>query len=367
MRARNIKPGFFLNDQLGECSIAARLAFIGLWAVADREGRLVYRPKRLRAEIFPYDDVDMAQLVGELERNELVVIYEVEGVQYLWIPNFRKHQTVHPNEQESVLPPCPTGSPKIDHEANSANPGNTRVDQNIAKDNQGNTREIPTVNQGNTRVDQRTDKVHPNPSGISESLNHESPDLNTPPLPPARGTPPPYGRSAPDGGAAPASGGECGISPDGLLLPRKEPTPPEAKNSPPRRNRSSGNTIPELRAAISAFTEDEKLRDALEEFRKMREQLRKPLTGRALELAFAQLEKLAPHDIPTQIALVNQSILRSWLCFFPLQVEQARGRTLHLSGDSPQAPGDMTLTQRNKATADRVMARLQQEGLGNAV
>lgn len=82
MRARNIKPGFYTNEQLAECSMAARLLFPGLWMIADREGRLEYRPKRIKAEVFPYDDVDVSALVGELAREGLVVEYEVGGAAY---------------------------------------------------------------------------------------------------------------------------------------------------------------------------------------------------------------------------------------------------------------------------------------------
>ena len=50
MRARDIKPGFFKNDQLAECSMAARLLFPGLWMLADREGRLA-----IAVTLFPPD------------------------------------------------------------------------------------------------------------------------------------------------------------------------------------------------------------------------------------------------------------------------------------------------------------------------
>ena len=39
-RARNIKPGFFRNADLAELTFEARLLFIGLWTLADSEGRL---------------------------------------------------------------------------------------------------------------------------------------------------------------------------------------------------------------------------------------------------------------------------------------------------------------------------------------
>ncbi|MCX5689585.1 MAG: phage replication protein, partial [Planctomycetota bacterium] len=54
-RARNIKPGFFKNEELGAIPMGARLLFVGMWTLADREGRLEDRPARIAAEVFPYD------------------------------------------------------------------------------------------------------------------------------------------------------------------------------------------------------------------------------------------------------------------------------------------------------------------------
>ena len=57
-RARNIKPGFFRNADLAELPIEARLLFIGLWTIADREGRMEDRPKQIKMELFPADSLD---------------------------------------------------------------------------------------------------------------------------------------------------------------------------------------------------------------------------------------------------------------------------------------------------------------------
>lgn len=55
MRARNIKPSFFLNEELADLDSSCKLLFIGLWCLADRDGYLQYRPRRICAEIFPYN------------------------------------------------------------------------------------------------------------------------------------------------------------------------------------------------------------------------------------------------------------------------------------------------------------------------
>ncbi|TCL76876.1 hypothetical protein EDC14_1001161 [Hydrogenispora ethanolica] len=105
MRARNIKPGFFKNDLLGEVDPLARLLYIGLWCLADREGRLADRPRKIRAEILPYDDCEVEGLLEELHRLGFIRRYAVDGEWYIWIPAFRAHQNPHPREAASVIPP----------------------------------------------------------------------------------------------------------------------------------------------------------------------------------------------------------------------------------------------------------------------
>lgn len=103
-RARNIKPGFFTNDALGETDALARLLFIGLWCHADRAGRVEYRPKKFKVEILPYDSADVEKLINQL-CGEFLTMYEVNGTRYLQINNFNKHQNPHIKEASSIIPP----------------------------------------------------------------------------------------------------------------------------------------------------------------------------------------------------------------------------------------------------------------------
>ena len=107
MRARNIKPGFFKNEELAECSPQTRLLFAGLWMLADREGRLIDRPKRIKVEIFPYEDCDIASMLDELENRGFILRYRAEGGEYLQIARFSAHQRPHRNEAKSIIPPRP--------------------------------------------------------------------------------------------------------------------------------------------------------------------------------------------------------------------------------------------------------------------
>lgn len=102
MRARNIKPGFFLNEQLSEIDFGSRLLFIGLWCYADREGRFEWIPKRIKAAIFPYDDkINIDKMLCNLL--SLHVITRNDNIGY--VEKFKKHQNPHPHEAKSSLPP----------------------------------------------------------------------------------------------------------------------------------------------------------------------------------------------------------------------------------------------------------------------
>lgn len=105
-RARNIKPGFFANEELVELPFEYRLLFIGLWTLADREGRLEDRPKRIRMAIFPADNVDVDKGLTALAAAGFVERYEAEGYgPCILIPNFLKHQNPHHKEPPSTIPP----------------------------------------------------------------------------------------------------------------------------------------------------------------------------------------------------------------------------------------------------------------------
>lgn len=103
-RSRNIKPGFFANEVLAECEPLARLLFAGLWCLADRAGRLEDRPKRIRAEVLPYDAVDADELLNQLQRHGFIVRYECDGGRYIQVLNFEKHQNPHIKEAKSTIP-----------------------------------------------------------------------------------------------------------------------------------------------------------------------------------------------------------------------------------------------------------------------
>lgn len=103
-RARNIKPGFFSNDQLLELPFSTRLLFIGLWVIADRAGRLLDRPKKIKIDVFPGDDVDCDAALNELAAAGFIRRYEAGGIKAICITTWDKHQNPHCKECASTIP-----------------------------------------------------------------------------------------------------------------------------------------------------------------------------------------------------------------------------------------------------------------------
>ena len=72
--------------------------------LADREGRLEDRPKRIKMEVFPGDDVNVEKGLNELHTSGFVHRYEAAGSRYLEVCAFLKHQNPHHREPPSIIP-----------------------------------------------------------------------------------------------------------------------------------------------------------------------------------------------------------------------------------------------------------------------
>ena len=106
-RARNIKPGFFKNELLAEMPPETRLLFMGLWCLADREGRFEDRPKKIKMELFPCDSFSIEDSLALLAKDGFLLRYEVDGKRYAQVVNFTKHQMPHHKEVPSDIPAPP--------------------------------------------------------------------------------------------------------------------------------------------------------------------------------------------------------------------------------------------------------------------
>ncbi|MBN9687150.1 MULTISPECIES: hypothetical protein [unclassified Corallococcus] len=194
-RIRCIKPDFFMDEDLAALSPLARLLFIGLWTLADRDGRLEDRPARLKASVFPYHEADVQGLLTELERGHFIQRYEADGKHCIAVRNFKKHQRPHPKETSFGLPPPPepgtnTASRERPRQGVDASRRVPVVVGNGDGDGCGNGDGFPAPPEGLPLTVRSEDGYTPPPSAQPEEggesqqelLPHEPPPSTEPPL-----------------------------------------------------------------------------------------------------------------------------------------------------------------------------------------
>lgn len=94
---------------------------------------------------------------------------------------------------------------------------------------------------------------------------------------------------------------------------------------------------------------------AIQGFVEMRKKMKKPLTDRALELQIKSLKNLTDINSPEAIAIVNQSVERGWMSFYPLKQGTAIPQTRAAAED---------VRKKNEAAVKELKVKL--EALKNA-
>ena len=108
-----------LHDLENELRAPVRIAFIGLWCAADKEGRFRWEPRRLKAQILPYDDCDFSRVLDALATRGFLVKYRVKDALLGAIPSWKRHQIINNKERSSQLPE-PSDSEQVDAKATRA-------------------------------------------------------------------------------------------------------------------------------------------------------------------------------------------------------------------------------------------------------
>jgi hypothetical protein len=107
-RARTIKPEFSKHEALFDLEqssgLPVRLAFACLWSHCDREGRFQWRPRSLKTDVMPFDEVDFSRVLHALGTGGFVVPYEINGEMFGFCPSWKRHQVINNREQASVIP-----------------------------------------------------------------------------------------------------------------------------------------------------------------------------------------------------------------------------------------------------------------------
>ena len=112
-RIRCTKPEFFKHPDIFDAEIKyqlpMRVAFQALWSCCDRKGRFRWKPRQLKLDMLPYDDLDLEEVLNVLVIEKFIVKYEVNGECYGCIPSWENHQHINNREPESTLPDISEG------------------------------------------------------------------------------------------------------------------------------------------------------------------------------------------------------------------------------------------------------------------
>ena len=140
MRARNVKPGLLTNELLGPADPLLTILFVGLWMVADREGRLEDKPLKLCRLIFPYrrrvTPKRMDAMLAWLHEHKFIIRYVKTSGSWIQVVEFRKHQRPHSSEAPSIIQGLDStdGTPRYATEAHLGMPGGALIPDSLIPD-----------------------------------------------------------------------------------------------------------------------------------------------------------------------------------------------------------------------------------------
>ena len=99
-RIRQVRPDFFKNETIADLSMTARIGFIGIWILCDKHGRFEWKPRTLKSDIFPHDNLDFEETLDELVKFNFVQKYNVDGNDYGQVVNWKIYQYIGPAESQ---------------------------------------------------------------------------------------------------------------------------------------------------------------------------------------------------------------------------------------------------------------------------
>jgi hypothetical protein len=116
---RTLSSDFWTREDVIDCSPMARLLLLGLGNFADDHGVQPLRPRTIRLQVFPGDDLDDARLramIEELAAHRLVRIYTIDDAEYLAILDWAVHHRIGKRARrryprDPALPPEPVAEP----------------------------------------------------------------------------------------------------------------------------------------------------------------------------------------------------------------------------------------------------------------
>lgn len=106
-RKRMLDPNIWDSKDFSKLSLLAKLVFIGMFSLADDEGKGRAEASFLKSKIFPFDDglrvADIDKTLEEIASHMSVTLYAQDGCDYYVLNNWHKWQKVE-KPRPSLLP-----------------------------------------------------------------------------------------------------------------------------------------------------------------------------------------------------------------------------------------------------------------------
>jgi hypothetical protein len=105
-RKRMIDPNIWQSEDFSKLSTLGKLVFIGLFSLADDEGRGRSNPVYLKSSLFPYEEgirsADIDKTLSEISSNMSVVFYSCDGSNYYSLYNWSDWQKIDRPSQSKI-------------------------------------------------------------------------------------------------------------------------------------------------------------------------------------------------------------------------------------------------------------------------
>ena len=106
-RKRMIDPNIWQSEDFSKLSTLGKLVFIGLFSLADDEGRGRSNPVYLKSTLFPYEESirssDIDKTLSEISSNMSVIFYSYDGSSYYSLYNWNTWQKIDRPTESKIL------------------------------------------------------------------------------------------------------------------------------------------------------------------------------------------------------------------------------------------------------------------------
>ncbi|MCI8486194.1 MAG: hypothetical protein HFJ20_03705 [Clostridia bacterium] len=154
-RKRMIDPSIWQSEDFSRLSTLGKLVFIGLFSLADDEGRGRCNPVYLKSTLFPYEEgirsADIDKTLSEISSNMSVIFYSCDGSSYYSLYNWNTWQKIDrpseskiPEYNSEVMQRLFVEQSSNNHRAIAPNKNKKRIEdnKNIKEDNRNRIVEI---------------------------------------------------------------------------------------------------------------------------------------------------------------------------------------------------------------------------------